>query len=309
MPIKTICKGTHPHHRLCLLEVVDLLNAQTSKDALIVVGTKNVFIYFFKILRARSKCIIYFTGFGRIYTDYHLIGKFSFFWFLKLLNLIQVRKYIVENDDDLEFIKKISKSNDVVRVSGSGFNLSKFQKNRNSRKQFNVFGYLARFGRSKHTKKIYNLACKLPTDIDIVIAGIDINGNKYSRLFEELSLRKHNVKFLGFLSTVDEISDFFNQVDLLLFPTRREGLPITLLESVFHGVPYIASNVSGVTFINKYFEFPLITYQDDFEDIEIIFNLANSIEFPSEQKLQKIFQEFENKNVRSQFEAALMKFI
>ena len=63
MPIKTICKGTHPHHRLCLLEVVDLLNAQTSKDALIVVGTKNVFIYFFKILRARSKCIIYFTGF------------------------------------------------------------------------------------------------------------------------------------------------------------------------------------------------------------------------------------------------------
>ncbi|MEP7242418.1 MAG: glycosyltransferase [Gammaproteobacteria bacterium] len=51
------------------------------------------------------------------------------------------------------------------------------------------------------------------------------------------------VKFLGFRQN---IHDYLARLDLLVMPSRHEGLPYTLLEAMYLGVPVVATRVGGI---------------------------------------------------------------
>ena len=52
----------------------------------------------------------------------------------------------------------------------------------------------------------------------------------------------NKVKLLGYRSDVIEI---LKKADLFIFPSKREGLPVSVIEAMAAGLPVIASNVRG----------------------------------------------------------------
>lgn len=44
----------------------------------------------------------------------------------------------------------------------------------------------------------------------------------------------------------DDLADFFAAIDVLVIPSRREGVPLVMIEAVLRGVPVVASAVDGM---------------------------------------------------------------
>jgi glycosyltransferase involved in cell wall biosynthesis len=59
-----------------------------------------------------------------------------------------------------------------------------------------------------------------------------------------------NIKITGWLSTAD-IVNYLNTLRLVLLPSRNEGLPSLILESMACGTPVLASKVGGISYIIK----------------------------------------------------------
>ena len=69
---------------------------------------------------------------------------------------------------------------------------------------------------------------------------LHICGNKKSLKFEN-----KNIKTYGFLNN-KEIFKLMQQTDILLFPSHREGLGLTILEALYFGNYVIASKIGGI---------------------------------------------------------------
>ena len=234
-------------HRFALKEAIKRINHSGNhrRDLSVIVGTSTVLTHWRDLLSDNIK-IVYFTGFGRLFTDYSVAGRIAFYILLKILWLCNVHAIIVENKDDKNLISKYIPT-EVYLVPGSGF-LSKFFY-KTPKKYVEdgqiIFGYLSRFGPSKHTDEILKLAKKLPKHLKLVIAGYDISAPKFSQEFENIAKIKNNVEFLGQLYQPRQVSDFFNSINCLIYPSKREGLPLTIIEAAWHGVKFITTDVPG----------------------------------------------------------------
>lgn len=240
-------KGLNKKHRQALRQAIDSFNRyHTQKaDKLILMGTKNLLRGLKKASQA-NKLVIYLTGFGRLYTEYGVIGRFVFHALLSIYKFKKNLSFIVENNQDAEFIRKAFPRRNVFVSNSSGLVESGFAATCSRAKNENItFGYLARFDHSKLTQHILETSKKLPPHRHIIIAGDDISGNFYSKQFEELARQKTNVSFVGYLKDKKQITDFYNSIDTLLYPTKREGLPMTLLEAIAHRTDFITSDVPG----------------------------------------------------------------
>jgi glycosyltransferase involved in cell wall biosynthesis len=77
----------------------------------------------------------------------------------------------------------------------------------------------------------------------LLVAGDGAERPALETLARELALGPEEVRFLGFRSDVPDLlaaSDFF------LLPSRTEGLPLSMLEAMTHGLPAIATPVGGI---------------------------------------------------------------
>jgi glycosyltransferase involved in cell wall biosynthesis len=59
----------------------------------------------------------------------------------------------------------------------------------------------------------------------------------------QLGLGQDRVRFLGRRSDIDRL---LNAADFFVLPSDIEGLPLSILEAMAHGLPVIASNVGGI---------------------------------------------------------------
>ncbi len=78
--------------------------------------------------------------------------------------------------------------------------------------------------------------------VQFLLAGDgDLKGNVEHQL-DQLSL---NYKFLGRLSS-EEMVNYLNILDVLILPSRNEGLPLIILEAESCGTKVVATDVGGV---------------------------------------------------------------
>jgi glycosyltransferase involved in cell wall biosynthesis len=77
----------------------------------------------------------------------------------------------------------------------------------------------------------------------LLIAGDGAKRPEYEALTRELGLTDEWVRFLGFRS---DAPDLLGAADLFLLPSLTEGLPLSVLEAMTHGLPVIATPVGGV---------------------------------------------------------------
>jgi len=112
---------------------------------------------------------------------------------------------------------------------------------------------LGRFvGKKGYDYLIY--ACKIlkdaGLDFRLILAGDGPKKNRLMHLAQGLDLLDI-ISMPGFI-THDHVSDLFQSTDIFLMPSvvdssgDRDGIPTVIMESLLHGVPVIATRVSGI---------------------------------------------------------------
>lgn len=158
----------------------------------------------------------------------------------------------------------ISKSvkNDIVKagiieskisVIYNAIDTSKFEMN-NKKKNFGreiVIGNVARIDCEKKGQDILlNAISELKDyyDVDCIFAG----GADEKHLEEYTNLKKKAENIIcdsntriEFIGNVDNVSEFLNNIDIFVLPSRSEGFGISLIEAMKMRVPCIASDLSG----------------------------------------------------------------
>lgn len=161
---------------------------------------------------------------------------------------------ITINEEDYEIAKKfkLKSGGNVYRLPGAGIDTKCFVNlNYNSiekRKEIGIspdkFVILSvgELNRNKNHQVVIRALSNIEHDrISYLICGDGESKRELKEMVHKLKL-DDCVKFLGFRTDIPELC---KMSDLFVFPSFREGLPVSLMEAMASGLPVIASNVRG----------------------------------------------------------------
>ena len=77
----------------------------------------------------------------------------------------------------------------------------------------------------------------------VLVAGDGPERDALEQQAKALSLDDRAVRFLGARTDVD---DLLCAADFFVLPSDTEGLPLSVLEAMSHGLPIVASRVGGI---------------------------------------------------------------
>lgn len=103
------------------------------------------------------------------------------------------------------------------------------------------FLYFGRLSPEKGLQDFLVALRNVQTPIELIILGTgnqELELKKYSQ-----NLHQHHIQFMGFQN---DVKTFLHKTNAVILPSHREGLPMTLIETVSTGVPILASNVGGI---------------------------------------------------------------
>lgn len=200
----------------------------------------------------KIKCALTITGLGSTYIENSLTNSIIF----KLFRLFRNNYlfFIFQNKSDM----KVFQNNNLLNFSnnylipGSGVNLKIFSKNLDFINQYDgkqfSFLFIGRLIIHKGIEEFYDAALKLISctkiKIKFTIIGHYDPKDRYSiskKLYFEM-LKNKNFKIIDYTENV--VPHILNS-NCVLLTSKREGLPMSLLEAGAIGRPIIASNVPG----------------------------------------------------------------
>ena len=124
---------------------------------------------------------------------------------------------------------------------------AKFKIKKQLAERENLVGYIGRLSEEKGTlnfvKAILGISEK-GGDIKVLIGGDGQLQNKIERYLDENNLN-NKVELTGWIPH-DELSDYLNELKLLVLPSYTEGLPNIMLEAMACGTPVLATPVGGI---------------------------------------------------------------
>lgn len=161
------------------------------------------------------------------------------------------------NDEDYKSaIKlKLRKANAVYKVNGVGINLKKFtpqtpDKKKKLRKEYGyndddfILIYAAELNNNKHQDLLINvikLVREKTPRIKLLLAGNGTLFEQYKQQAGELDLGE-DVQFLGYRN---DIINLLLISDLAISSSRREGLPVNVMEAMATGLPLVVTSCRG----------------------------------------------------------------
>ncbi|HAK44248.1 MAG TPA: glycosyltransferase family 1 protein [Clostridium sp.] len=158
---------------------------------------------------------------------------------------------ITINKEDYDVAQKF-KANKVVYVPGVGVDTKKFTglnvDRSEKRKKLGILDNqiallsVGELSKRKNHEVVIKALAKLnnPNIVYFICGQGDLD--KYLKdIAKELNV---NVKFLGFRRDISEISI---AVDMFIFPSLQEGLPVALMEAMSAGLPVVCSKIRGNT--------------------------------------------------------------
>jgi len=101
-------------------------------------------------------------------------------------------------------------------------------------------GFFGRVCPDKGFKDFYSLYKLLPESFSFLIAG-PIENEQFKKLIDLSDER------LNYIGIVKDRADFFSNIDVLFFPSRREGFGVSIIEASAYGVPTIAYDIVGIS--------------------------------------------------------------
>ena len=183
------------------------------------------------------------TGLGRTWNtslSRHIFAKIYRFLFSDAAQIL------VQNERDKDvFTGLFRHSSHVIKVNGSGVNITQFQKlNRQYEKKAIRIAMISRIVREKgyeiYLEAMSEIKRKYKNAVVVdFVTGYDSDTSKILKLEE----RYPSVNFLPF---TDDIATYLTHVDLSVLPSRyNEGTPRILIESIAAGCSVITSNQPG----------------------------------------------------------------
>jgi glycosyltransferase involved in cell wall biosynthesis len=178
--------------------------------------------------------------FERLY--FRTIGKFIFGRTIKIITL---------SNSDKNYISSIGINSEKIIVIPNAINLeylNSFHCNRNiSKKQDEKI--ILFVGVLIKRKGIDYLIKSIPYVIKehrlhCIIIGKGIYREKLETLVNKLNL-SGSISFKGSV-TIEELFNYYTLSDLFVIPSISEGLPTTILEAMYFGLPVIATDIPGI---------------------------------------------------------------
>lgn len=163
---------------------------------------------------------------------------------------------ITINKEDYETVQeKNFKMKKVSHVHGVGVDLKQIEKQTVSQKKYYrekysysessfIIFFAAELNNNKHQDLLIHAVDKVKDiipNIKVIFAGKGPLEKDYKNEVNALGLGQY-VDFLGYC---EEVNDFLVLSDLVVATSRREGLPVNILEALAVGLPIIATDVRG----------------------------------------------------------------
>lgn len=136
--------------------------------------------------------------------------------------------------------------NGIAPVNGSGADRGSVRRDLGIAGDTFVGAIVARLsGMKGHGTLLQSLATLRDNAVSVLvlIVGDGAERNELERQAHALSLDDRYVRFLGARSDVDRL---LHAADFFVLPSDTEGLPLSVLEAMAHGLPIVASNVGGI---------------------------------------------------------------
>lgn len=230
----------------CLFQLIKIISK--NKDASkIVLSTPKISFLATLACKFNAKQYIYLHR-GAVYQN---------FKGLKFLLYKHIDKFIIKGSQNTTFISRslhhwVKETLNLNYIkytrkfnSSKGVDLFKFTpklNNKGSKKI--VIGFCGRIVRDKGFEELVNLAklYRYDSNVAIKVKGkIELN-NDDSLIFNKII----NNNEIHFLEWDDDVVSFFQSIDILFFPSRREGFGNVLIEAAACGVPSLGFRIPGV---------------------------------------------------------------
>ena len=205
------------------------------------------------IFMKRLSRVIAVTGLGTIFLSREykvLIIKF----FISILLFIYSRnsktRIILQNRDDANYFKNnlLCSSKRIVIIRGSGVNIRLNQVQKMPPTPPLVLAFVGRLIKDKGIEVLieaFQVAIDKNYKIKLIIAGSPDYSNPSSISLEYLQRVIKKNKNIEWLGEVEDIKEVWRKSHIAVLPSRREGLPKSLLEAAAAGRPIIATDVPG----------------------------------------------------------------
>lgn len=157
---------------------------------------------------------------------------------------------ITINREDFERAKKFAKC-EVEYIPGVGVDLSRFSGERSGgdvRKEFGIpedSFLLLSVGDlipRKNQGVIIEALALLPRNVELLICGEGREASSLDELAKRIAV-DDRVHFAGFRKDIETV---MTECDVLVFPSKHEGLPVSVMEAMASRLPVIASSIRGI---------------------------------------------------------------
>jgi glycosyltransferase involved in cell wall biosynthesis len=158
---------------------------------------------------------------------------------------------ILQNTDDEKILLDVGIANkaQVRLIRGAGVDVNKFvpiQRN-TDKSSLPMIILPARMLWDKGVSEFVSCAKKINSDFKranfVLVGGIDKNNPE--GILEKQLMEWHNGGVITWLGHQQNMLKVYQQSDIVLFPSYREGLPMSLLESASCEIPIVAFDVPG----------------------------------------------------------------
>lgn len=212
---------------------------------------KPILISFFSfIFFKKIKVYLTITGLGHSYLTRNIFLKYIFN-LLYYLSFLRADKIFFQNKYDLKFFKNKGFLKNVKTYSSIGLGVKIKNKLKKSKSKKKIsFGFVSRITTEKgifeYLKAAQEIQKKYPKDSKFyLVKNFDDNslvGIKENYLNFFLSKLKLKIFYLKFDNDIRKI---FDKIDVVVFPSYREGASKTLMEACSFGKVIMAADVPG----------------------------------------------------------------
>lgn len=213
---------------------------------------------------------------------------------------------ITINKEDFEAAKKfkLKKRGTVKYVPGVGIDIDKINSIQGDKeelcKELNITSdsilllSVGELNDNKNHRVVIQALPELPNNIHYVICGTGPLKEQYEQLANELKVSER-LHLLGYRSDVIKIMKSCN---VFVFPSKREGLPVALMEAIACQLPCIASNIRGnCDLLSGNYNSRLFDLKK--EDLAgIILNLVNHLNQDQHEKNETILKLISKNNIK-----------
>jgi len=215
----------------------------------------RIFTFFYRLK------IIYFVHGFRFTSKTNILKSFFFKLIEKILS-INTDIYITINNEDYNFARQnLSRNNLCYKINGVGLDLILKNKKKKDHNKINISKVLviAAYKKEKGYFEILKVAETLKSKkIHIDCYGY---GNYYK--FSSIKVKK-KLKNISFKEFDLNLKKKIKKYDILLHLSKREGLPVSVMQSLMNGLPVICYNIRGNNDLikDKFNGFFIKTYKD-----------------------------------------------